>query len=51
MTIQKPLKEELENGFLRLTAPEGYALRHRYTKRIHSEAIVQQDDVRLFEVV
>ena len=42
--------EELESGLVRLTVSGG-VLRHRYTKREHSEAVVKPEHIRLFEVV
>lgn len=43
--------EELESGRVRLTASEGGTLRHKATGRVHSEAVVRPEHIRLFEVV
>lgn len=41
---------ELPGGKVRLTASGG-VLRHKATGRVHSEAVVKPESVKLFEVI
>lgn len=45
------IQEDLGNGMVRLTAPKGMRLRHKATRRLHSEAVVPQDKAQSFEVL